>query len=339
MMLLLTLWLCSFALSLLLTPVCRDLALRFRCVDRPDNGRKLHARPVPRIGGIPIMAACLPLVVLWRPVFPSVLLIFAAGLWDDLFGLRARKKLGVQAAAAALACLAGVSIGEQAWWSAPLTILWLVGCTNAFNLIDGVDGLACGLGLIAALTMLAAALVHGQYTLALAAAPVAGALCGFLPYNFHRASVFLGDSGSLSLGFLLGIYAVTWSNATNTLPGMAAPLVALSIPLLDTVLAVARRAIGGQPIFAADRRHIHHLMLDRGLSHRGVALLLCGICGFAAIWSILLAVAPGQYGSVMLAAFCAAAWAGVRRLGYPEFSLARARYRGEAGAQPRLLSQ
>ncbi len=339
MILLLTVPLCSFALSFVLTPICRDLALRFRCVDRPDHDRKLHSRPVPRIGGIPIMAACLCLLVVWRQVFPSVLVIFAAGLWDDLFGLKAWHKLGIQAAAAAMACVAGVSIGGPAWWSVPLTILWLVGCTNAFNLIDGVDGLAGGLGLIGALTMLAAALLHGQYTLALAAAPVAGALCGFLPYNFSPASVFLGDSGSLSLGFLLGIYAVTWSNATDTLPGMAAPLVALSIPLLDTVLAMARRAIAGQPIFAADRRHIHHLLLDRGLSPRGVALLLCGICGLAAIWSILLAEAPGQYAGIMLAAFCAGAWAGIHRLGYPEFNLARARYRGGAGARPRLLSQ
>ena len=284
---LLPLFLCSCALSFILTPICRDLALRFRYVDRPDHRRKLHTRPVPRIGGISIMAPCLLLLAFQRSsALPAVLLILAAGLWDDLFGLKARHKFAIQVAAARLAYIAGIHIGTDAWWSAPLTILWLVGCSNAFNLIDGIDGLAGGLGAIAALTMLAAALLQGHHALALAAAPLAGALCGFLPYNFSPASVFLGDCGSLSLGFLLGIYSVTWCNWADTPAGAAAPLLALAVPLLDTALAIIRRVREGRPIFGADRRHIHHRLLDCGLSPRRVALLLYGVCAIAAVLSI-----------------------------------------------------
>jgi UDP-GlcNAc:undecaprenyl-phosphate GlcNAc-1-phosphate transferase len=337
MILMLTLVLGSFALSFLITPICRDLAIRYRLLDRPDYGRKVHRRPIPRIGGIPIVLPCLLSVLILNPrLLAPVLLIFAAGLWDDLFGLAARSKFLTQVCAAALACGAGLSTGEQNWWSVPLTVLWLVGCTNAFNLIDGLDGLADGLGLIAAVTTAAAGLLTGHYVLALAAAPLAGALCGFLPYNFSPASIFLGDSGSLSLGFLFGIYGVHWFNKAESLPAAIAPVVALSIPLLDTVLAIARRFAAGRPIFSADRRHIHHLLLDSGLSSSRVALVLYGACALAAGVSLLLTMAPAGYAGLIVAAFCAAAWTGIRRLGYAEFAdlPARLRFRTTVPAVP-----
>ena len=157
--------------------------------------------------------------------------------------------------AACIAYAVGVQVSGIAgylapgWLSLPLTVLWLVACTNAFNLIDGVDGLASGVGLLAAFTTLAAALLQNNAALALATAPLVGALLAFLRYNFNPASIFLGDSGSLTIGFVLGCFGAIWSQKSATLLGMTAPLMALSIPLLDTALAVVRRFLRHQPIF------------------------------------------------------------------------------------------
>ena len=326
---LLAVFLIAFVLSLTLTPLCRDLALRYGWVDQPDHARKIHSRPIPRVGGIPILIACLlsAHAAETRILLPSLLAIFLIGLADDLVGLAPWHKLAGQLAAAALACSAGVRMNNlaghplPAWCAVPLTVFWLVACTNAVNLIDGVDGLAAGIGLCATLTTLTAGLMHGHYALALATAPLAGALCGFLRYNFTPASIFLGDCGSLPLGFLLGAYSVIWCDKSVTLLGMTAPLIALSVPLLDTSLSIARRFLRGQPIFAADRRHIHHRLLDRGLSPRRVALVLYGVCGLAALFSLVLSAAEGHYAGPILALFCAAAWIGIHQLGYAEFDI------------------
>ena len=155
----------------------------------------------------------------------------------------------------------------------PLTILWLVGCSNAFNLIDGLDGLATGVGLFATATAFLSALLTGNIALAIVTAPLLGALLGFLPYNFSPASIFMGDCGSLTVGFLLGCFGVIWSQKSATLLGMTAPLIALAIPLLDTALAIARRFLRRQPVFGADRGHIHHRLLARGFTPRRVAYI------------------------------------------------------------------
>jgi UDP-GlcNAc:undecaprenyl-phosphate GlcNAc-1-phosphate transferase len=336
----------SAVLSLLLTPLLRDLARRFNCVDAPDRQRKLHRVPTPRIGGVPIFLGCVLAVAVLRflptgeaqavtgalpsivALLPSVLVVFAVGLYDDLFGLRPWQKLAGQVAAASLACAAGVHIQKlsghplELWWVFPLTVMWLVVCSNAFNLIDGVDGLAAGVALVATLTMLLSALLNGNYALALATAPLVGALCGFLRYNFNPASIFLGDCGSLTLGFLLGAYGIVWSQKSVTAVGMTAPLIALAVPLLDTLLTVTRRVIRGRSIFGADRLHVHHRLLDRGLTPRRAVLLLYGACGIAATFSLLLSVARGEYAGLIIVLFCAAAWLGVQRLGYLEFQIA-----------------
>src|SRR5207245_2267878 len=152
-------------------------------------------------------------------------------------------------------------------------------------------------------------------------APLAGALLGFLRYNFSPASIFLGDCGSLFIGFILGCYAVIWSQKSATLLGMTAPLMALAIPLLDTGLAILRRFLRGQPILAGDRGHIHHRLLDRGLSPRTVALLLYGVCSIAALFSIL--ALRDRYTGIVIVVFCGMAWIGIQHLGYTEFGAAR----------------
>ena len=337
----------SLFLGLLLTPLVRDLFLRAGLVDLPDAPRKIHTRPIPRVGGIPIamayVAACGLLLasplhagtilaqhlpVVWK-LLPCSALIFLTGFIDDVAGLKPWQKLAGQAAAAFAAYAAGVRILGIAgvptadWWSLPVTVAWLIGCANAFNLIDGMDGLASGVGLFATLTTLAVALLHGNMALALATAPLAGALLAFLRYNFNPASIFLGDCGSLLIGFLLGCYSVLWSQKASTWLAMTAPLMVLAVPILDVLLSIARRFLRGQPIFAADRGHIHHRLLDRGLTPRRAVIVLYGVCSVGAALSVLQAVAQSRFAVAILVVFCLGAAAGVRLLGYAEFGVAR----------------
>jgi UDP-GlcNAc:undecaprenyl-phosphate GlcNAc-1-phosphate transferase len=336
----------SLTLSLLFTPLVRSLALRWNFVDLPDNKRKVHRKPIPRIGGIALAAAYfgsyLAAVILLprfdieahfgfaaiKAIAPATLLIFLVGLADDIFSLKPWQKFSVEVLAGALVVSAGVHLGEFSWLSGyPLlakaaTIMWLVGCTNAVNLIDGLDGLAAGIGLLATMTTLIASLMNGNIALTIATAPLAGALIGFLVFNFNPASIFLGDSGSLVLGFLLGCYSLLWSAKSATMLGMMAPLMALSVPLLDTTLAIARRFLRKQPIFRPDRSHIHHRLLARGLTHRSAVLFLYMAGAVAGALSLSLIWARNQGEAEVLLIFVCAAIFGVQELGYAEFEAA-----------------
>ena len=172
------------------------------------------------------------------------------------------------------------------WLSTPATVLWLVLCANSLNLIDGLDGLACGIGLFATATALLAAGVQHNISLAYAVIPLFGALLGFLRYNFNPARIFLGDSGSLFVGFLLGCFGLLWTEKSATLLGLTAPLMVFAIPLLDTTLAIVRRFLHNKPIFSADRGHIHHRLLARGLAPQKVVLLLYACCAVGALCSV-----------------------------------------------------
>jgi UDP-GlcNAc:undecaprenyl-phosphate GlcNAc-1-phosphate transferase len=261
-------------------------------------------------------------------VFPAAALIFAVGLLDDLVGLRPSQKLVGQLIAAGWAYWCGVrvigaiSYTTDNWLALPLTLFWLVLCTNAFNLIDGVDGLATGVALFGTLTTLAAAIMQQNLPLVVVTLPLAGFLLGFLRYNFNPATVFLGDSGSLLLGFLLGCFGVIWSQKSATLLGMTAPLMAMFVPLLDVGLSVVRRFLRRQPIFGADRGHIHHRLLDLGLTPRRAVLLLYAVCSLGAVFSLLQTIARHQFNGIIVLLFCGAAWIGVQHLGYVEFNLA-----------------
>lgn len=333
----------SFVLSLLLTPLVRNLCRRFGLVDHPGN-RKVHEYPIPRAGGIAIALsyagayAVLFLVGLrgghfvWSArtdigrLLPAATAIFVIGLVDDLRGLKPSRKIVGELVASVLAYVSGVqftAIGGHAlphWASLPITVAWLILCTNAVNLIDGIDGLAAGVGFFATITMVLAALMQGNIVLAIAVVPLAGALLGFLRYNFNPATIFLGDSGSLFIGFLLGCYGLLWNEKSATMLGMTAPLMALAIPLLDTLLAVLRRFLHNKPIFAADRGHIHHRLLDRGMTPRKAALLLYGCCAIGAICS--LGMMNTNLSGVVLIIFCGVTWIGIQHLGYIEFGTA-----------------
>ncbi len=334
----------AFLFCLLLTPLCRDLFLSRGWVDHPDGGRKSHKTPVPRNGGLPIALSyggALLVVLFLNPLkatlyiqhehvflglVPATILIFATGLVDDLKGLKPSQKLIGQLAASVFAVWFGARLAflpTHPSVSFLLSVVWLLGCTNAVNLIDGMDGLATGVGLLATLTTLLVALLGGNMGLALATIPLVGCLIAFLSYNFAPASIFLGDCGSLTIGFVLGCFGLIWSQRAGTLLGMLAPLMALALPLLDVCLAICRRFLRQVPIFEADRGHIHHMVLGLGFSTRRAALLLYAFCGLSASFAIIASVSPGGLHWAILLVFCAMVLFAINRLGYVEFSAAR----------------
>jgi len=348
MYLIITLGAISVVLALILTPIIRDRLGKFGFLDHPDGIRKKHATAIPRVGGIAIalayvgtfaLALALPFsfIHLLHRTLPNILhlalagsVIFITGVLDDRLRLSAWKKLAGITGASTLAYAAGIRVHIHLLHSLPawpglefaLTVVWLIGCANAFNLIDGMDGLAAGVGLVAALTIVIAALTQGNLPLALATIPLAGCLLGFLRYNFNGASVFLGDSGSLLIGFLLGCYGAMWSEKSVTLVALTVPLLAVSIPLLDVLLSITRRYLRYRPIFEADRGHIHHKLLERGLSPKGVVLTIYAFCGVVALLSLLASSLRNQFSGLIVVVFCAAAWFAIQHLGYTEFAMA-----------------
>ena len=340
----------SFVLCFFFTPLIRNILNRVGILDSPDGARKVHPQPIPRLGGVPILAAmALSLAVFalvpfsgaaafrqqWPTLLrlvPAVAVVFFIGVLDDLFTLRPWQKLLGEIMAASWVYYCGIRIFDlfslgrlpTPWLSYPVTVLWLVGCANAFNLIDGMDGLASGVGFFATCTMLVAALQQqGAVVLGLLTASLAGALLAFLRFNFNPASMFLGDSGALTIGFLLGVYGILWYQKSVTLLGMTAPLMALAFPILEAGISVARRYLRGDPIFSGDRGHIHHRLVELGLTPRRAVLLLYGVTSIFAMVALLIAVPSFRYGGLVIILFCAVSWIGIQHLGYAEFTEAR----------------
>jgi UDP-GlcNAc:undecaprenyl-phosphate GlcNAc-1-phosphate transferase len=337
--------------SIAVTPLVIRVAVARRLYDIPDATRRLHTRPIPRLGGVAVFIATvlglLAAAIVGIPgaepspgrhrFFAGVLLggvvLFAAGLVDDLRGLRPAAKLGAQCLAALVVYLFGlqiqvVSLGPTelvslGWLSLPLTVFWVVGVANAFNVIDGVDGLATGIALVALATVLVAALALGNTDVALVCMALTGALLGFLRYNFNPARIFLGDSGSLFVGFMLAVLSVHGSLKSATAVLVAVPLFALAVPLFDLSLSILRRWLRGVSIFAADTGHISHRLLAIGLTQRRVVMVLSLVAGAFALLGLLLAFAPppavrgialaGGAVSLLLLIY------GIHRLNYPEF--------------------
>ncbi len=294
------------ALCHLLTPPVRLLALRLGAVDRP-GGRRVNRRPVPRMGGLAIFGGFLAAALLFAPqdrafhgLFGGALLIVAMGALDDLLDLPPLVRLGGERGAAACAVRGGAVFGTLSLpgggflplpepLAAGLTIFWIVSCTNAVNLIDGLDGLAAGLAAIGSLSLLGAALSLSSPAVAALLAALGGACLGFLPDNRSPARIFMGDSGSQFLGYALGVLSVLGLLKFHTLLSLSVPLLSLSVPLADTAFAVTRRLLRGQSPFHADRGHIHHRLLDLGLEQRQAVGLLYALSALPCLPALLLA--------------------------------------------------
>jgi UDP-GlcNAc:undecaprenyl-phosphate GlcNAc-1-phosphate transferase len=336
----------AMTLALAVTPLIRALAVRLGAVDRP-GGRHTHAGCVPRLGGVAVLCAVLGALGLACVAGDTVILtlqeqgwhlgwllagtvgVLIIGIIDDVWSLAPMVKLGLQCFPGVMALAGGYGIHaitnpltggyiEFGPFGSVVTICWVIGITNAFNLIDGLDGLAAGVALIASATLFVISLAEGRLDAALVAVTLAGALAGFLYYNFNPASIFLGDSGSLLLGYGLAVLSIQSLHKGTTAVVIMVPVLALGFPILDTSVAVLRRFLvaGVAAIFRADQEHIHHRLISLGMTHRRAVLLLYGVCvvfsslAFAAV--VLRAV-----GNAVLVLFVAiATYFAMRKLGY-----------------------
>jgi UDP-GlcNAc:undecaprenyl-phosphate/decaprenyl-phosphate GlcNAc-1-phosphate transferase len=321
------LWSCvrAFLVALVLTPIIRDIFRVYNIVDRPGL-RKVHAYPIPRLGGISLVAAYsfglagLHMDGLMWALLPGAAVIFAVGILDDFFNLSAGFKLLGQIAAACVAFWTGLRVPAPTPISFPVTVFWLVLATNAFNLVDGLDGLCAGLGCTAAVALFVMALMQGNLALESATLALAGGLLGFLCYNFSRATMFLGDSGALLIGFLIGCCGLMWSAQTGPQVSMLAPLLVIWVPVTDLFLSIVRRLIARRPIFSADRGHIHHRLLDRGLKSREAVLILYAWGIGDGAFALLFGYPPlHMWQAPVVAVFLAITFVGIRQLWYSEF--------------------
>jgi UDP-GlcNAc:undecaprenyl-phosphate GlcNAc-1-phosphate transferase len=255
------------------------------------------------------------------------------GVWDDMRGAKARLKFTVQLAAAGLVYALGGRVTEISHpfgeaiqlgvLALPFTLLWIVGVINAMNLIDGLDGLAGGVALTAIATTFVIAVSRGEPLMMMFAATLAGSVLGFLVYNFNPATIFMGDSGSMFLGFVLATTAIQSHQKATTAVAIAVPIIALGVPITDTLLAMTRRAIKGAPMFSADRGHIHHRLLELGLSHRQAVLVLYGASVVLGLTALALTVSNSIQAAFILLGISAVVFVALRRLGYLDIARAQ----------------
>lgn len=301
--------------SLILTPLIRRLCERFRLLDLPHAG-KTHSRAVPRLGGVALYLSCLialstlPLVdnlltqslrqyttLIFVGLIPATL-VLVLGIYDDLRGTNAGVKFAALGLIAVLFYAMGGriealsvpfvgSVDLPSTVSFLITIFWLVGIANAFNLIDGMDGLATGAALFSSLVILVVSFSREAPLMIVVAIVLCGALAGFLRYNFNPASIFLGDSGALFVGFTLAALSVLGSQKATTAVAVAIPALAFGLPVVDTAVTMTRRLVSGKPLFQGDNEHIHHMLLARGWSHRQVVLVLYGVCATFGLLAML----------------------------------------------------
>ncbi len=312
----------------------------------PTSDRHIHTRRIPRLGGVAIFLTLWCMAILasiathfgaLESAFPAptfkilepAAIIFMVGLIDDFRGLGPYVKFVAQAGAAVLLFCNGFGISRVSLLAGhphlgwlvglPLTILWVVWITNAFNLIDGLDGLAAGSALFSTLVICAVAVFLHNNGILLLTVALAGAIAGFLRYNFNPASIFLGDCGSLLIGFLLSAVALAGSQKAPTVVAVAIPIVALGLPILDVTVAVLRRFLSCKRLFVADREHIHHKLLGRGISHRQAVLVLYGVSACFGVLSLFLLHPASMRVSLVLVLVGAGVFVGIRELHYHEF--------------------
>ena len=314
----------ALALSALIayvtTPLARRAAFRLGAIDVPKDNRRVHRKPIPRLGGLAIYTAFLVVSLLMMELDLQMLtllggatLMAGMGMVDDVRPLPAKLKLLLQICAALLVMAGGVRIefitnflsaskpivalGPLA---IPATLFWIVGITNTVNLIDGLDGLAAGVAGIASLSLAAVAYLNGQPEVAVLLMILAGASLGFLPHNSHPATIFMGDTGSLLIGFVLASISIEGVIKSATTIAVAIPVLALGVPIFDTAFAILRRMVNKRPIMEADKGHLHHRLLAQGFSHRQTVWILYGFSLFLGVSAIFISGASRTTSIAML---------------------------------------
>lgn len=317
----------ALLIAFITTPVVKSLAERVGAVDVPKDNRRMHDHPIPRMGGLAIFLGFLLSTLVFVPLSQSLrgmllgaILIVILGIFDDIYALPALPKLLVQIVAALIAVFHGNVIevvsnpnlfsDNPYWvlgaWSVPVTVIWIVAITNAVNLIDGLDGLAVGVAAISSLTMLVIAMLVSENVVALTMAALAGGCIGFMPYNQNPAKIFMGDTGSTFLGFVLATVSIQGLFKFYTIISFAVPFLMLGLPLFDTCFAILRRISKGQNPMSPDRSHVHHRLIDMGFNQKQAVGILYVISAILGLSAVVLTTSGALKAMVLLCALCLA---------------------------------
>jgi len=323
----------AMLVSFLMTPLVKTFAHKVGAVDVPKDNRRMHKHPIPRMGGLAIFLGFLFSTLIFveltgevKGMLLGAVIIVVLGIFDDIYALGAKFKFLVQIIAALVAVMAGNRIevisnpnvfSSNPWWqlgilAVPVTVIWIVAVTNSVNLIDGLDGLACGVSTISSMTMLVIAMVVSDGEVALLMAALAGACIGFIPYNLNPAKIFMGDTGSTFLGFVLAVVSIQGLFKFYTIVSFVVPFLILGLPIFDTCFAFIRRIAHGQSPMQADRSHVHHRLIDMGLSQKQAVAVLYVISAILGMSAVVLTTSSPMKAMLLLLALCAAGAVGMR---------------------------
>ena len=312
----------AFLISFSTTPAVIALANRIKAIDVPKDERRVHKKPIPLIGGLAIfygfVISVLCFAVIDRPTMGILIgatIMVTVGVIDDMRALNAKIKLLFQILSALIVVYFGIEvqyianplanwIGPQyinlGLWSIPLTVVWIVGVTNAVNLIDGLDGLAVGVSSIASVALLSLTIISQNLNVAIIIAALAGAGFGFLPYNFNPAKIFMGDTGSTFLGFVLACISIQGLMKMYAIISFAVPVLILGLPIFDTVFAILRRIAKKKPIMSPDRGHLHHRLIDMGFSQRQTVTILYTLTSLLCLTAVVMALKDALRGLILV---------------------------------------
>lgn len=343
--------LCAGLLAFALTPIVRVLAIKIKAIDVPTDGRRMHHKPIPRIGGLAIFLAFTITSVGFCRLDRELATILVGGctlvllgILDDVYRLNAFLKLAVQIVVALFAVSQGVTIDfigiggryiPFGAWSVPITVLWIVGLTNAVNFIDGLDGLACGVSAISSISLFLVMLLSGSSGVhCLITAILAASCLGFLPFNANPAKIFMGDTGALFLGYTLSVISVSGVFKIDMLLAFFVPLVIFGFPLADTAFAVVRRLAHGKSPFAPDRGHLHHRLMDMGFGQKQSVRILYALCAILGISAIMLTDESTLGGVLVLVAALIIFFVTFMILKNPKLRIHSGIYNEDDGAKP-----
>lgn len=310
----------AFLIAFASTPVVIGLARKIKAIDIPKDERRVHKKPIPLIGGLAIFYGFLISVLCFCVIDKSIagvllgaLIIVMTGIIDDKYDMPAKLKLLLQILAAGIVVCFGVDMSyienpftneyiNLGYFSIPITIIWIVGVTNAVNLTDGLDGLAAGISTIASMSLLILIMFTDNLNLAIMTAALVGAGFGFLPYNFNPAKIFMGDTGSMFLGFMLACISVQGFMKTYTVISFAVPILVLGLPIFDTVFAIVRRVATGRSIMSPDRGHLHHRLLDMGFTQRQTVAILYTLTAILCLTALVMFLKDAFRGLILIVA-------------------------------------
>lgn len=319
----------ALVISFLMCPLVKSFAYKIGAIDVPKDNRRMHKKPVPRLGGLAIFLGFIVSMLLFakidgemKGILLGAVIIVVLGVVDDMTPLRAYFKFFVQIVAALVAVFHGVVIEtlsnpnifsqnpywNLSWLAIPITVLWIVGITNAVNLIDGLDGLACGVSTISALTMLVIALLVSEGDVAIIMASLVGACLGFMPYNRNPAKMFMGDTGSTFLGYILATISIQGLFKYYAIVSFAVPFLVLGLPMFDTIFAIVRRLAHGQNPMAPDRGHIHHRLIDMGLNQKQAVAALYVVSSILGLSAVVLTTSGAVKAMLLLLALAITAY-------------------------------